>query len=506
MRIRHFRDACSGPVLHVRLRLARGCARRWHLVLAQRILDQGHTVSVQWSDSGGPLPRSLALLTWVEQSIYSSNARGQADYSAGIAYSAFASFNAESEPDVIVNLTGKPGDSGTGDELVPVFGEAWNERGIVAALVENRSPVVGWARMPDGAVLSTGTAAIAAPHILSQCLSQALALTVDLFARALARRSSHGASCTALGPRLITSVQSPSLVAHGVRSLTNRLTGRINALLGGAAGQWNIAWRAARTGRGIVETGQLDLEGFRWLARDPARYFADPFPVGNKDRTFLFCEEFPYALGYGILSVFEIGDDGTVSPPRPVLDPGYHVSYPCIFEHDGIFWMIPETAAGRTLDLYRAEDFPDRWVLHATLAAGCSFADATFFRHDGRCWIAATVPAEGQSDRDTLSLFYADRPEGEWFAHPGNPVVADVASARSAGWLVPCADGLRRPAQDCTGGYGWGLTIARIDRLTTEDYAETVVARLKPPAEIRARGLHTVNSGGGIETIDAIVP
>lgn len=505
MRIRHFRKANREPVLHIRLRLVRGNTRRWHLVLAQRIIDEGHAVSIQWSEGGRPLPHSLDLLKWVEQTLYSSSARGPADYSVRIADAAFSAFNAAPPPDVTVNLTGEPGRNGTGEELVPVFGEAWDERGIIAALVEDRSPVVGWARLPEGVLVSAGVAAITAPHILSQCLSQALALTVDLFARALARRQVRGAGAVALGPRLAPVAQSPGLVAHGARALADRLTGRVNALLG-AGGQWNIAWRTIRPGSGIVETGRLDLDGFRWLARDPLRYFADPFPVGFQGRTFLFCEEFPYALGHGILSVFEIGADGTVGPARAVLDPGYHVSYPCIFEHEGAFWMIPETAAGRTLDLYRAEAFPDRWVRHATLATGCSFADATFFRHDGRCWIAATVPAEGQSDRDTLSLFYADHPEGEWFAHPGNPVVADVASARPAGWLVPCADGLRRPAQDCTGGYGWGLTIARIDRLTTEDYAETVVARLQPPAAIRARGLHTVNAGGGIETIDAIVP
>ena len=41
--------------------------------------------------------------------------------------------------------------------------------------------------------------------------------------------------------------------------------------------------------------------------------------------------------------------------------------------------MMPESGGNRTLDLYRAQHFPDRWKLDRTLIADPELADATPF-------------------------------------------------------------------------------------------------------------------------------
>jgi hypothetical protein len=66
-----------------------------------------------------------------------------------------------------------------------------------------------------------------------------------------------------------------------------------------------------------------------------------------------------------------------------------------------------------------------------------------------------------------------------------------------------------RIAQDCRGGYGAGVTLARVDRLDLEGYAQTPLARIGPPPAWNARGLHTIDSGAGYKVIDcfsAVVP
>ena len=39
--------------------------------------------------------------------------------------------------------------------------------------------------------------------------------------------------------------------------------------------------------------------------------------------------------------------------------------------------MMPESGQNRTLELYRAERFPDRWTLDRVLISGAEIGDAT---------------------------------------------------------------------------------------------------------------------------------
>ena len=60
---------------------------------------------------------------------------------------------------------------------------------------------------------------------------------------------------------------------------------------------------------------------------------------------------------------------------------------------------------------------------------------------------------------------------------------------------------LWRVAQDCRLRYGDALALCRIDALTHEKFAQTVVTRLGPP-DNKATGIHTLNRAAGIEAID----
>ena len=235
---------------------------------------------------------------------------------------------------------------------------------------------------------------------------------------------------------------------------------------------------------------------------DARRYFADPFVFRRDGVAHVFCEEFPYATGKGVISTFTIGRDGAVGKPRVVLERPYHLSYPMVFERDGAVFMIPESSASGAIELYRATRFPDAWELDAVLVEGVSAADATLIERGGHLWLFASIAEVGMSSWDALGLFHAPRLAGPWTAHPANPVLIDAATARPAGMMFARDGALMRPAQDCTGGYGSALTLCRVDRLDPEGYAQTFVARLVAQPSWRAEGVHTLNAAGGLEVVD----
>ncbi|TIP76798.1 MAG: hypothetical protein E5X58_45090, partial [Mesorhizobium sp.] len=108
--------------------------------------------------------------------------------------------------------------------------------------------------------------------------------------------------------------------------------------------------------------------------------------------------------GRGVISVAELGDDGSFGVPRVVLEETHHLSYPQVFAHAGEIFMIPESAAARELVLYRAAQFPDRWVRDTVLLTDKDFNDATLLESAGRFWLLGTERFGYGSASDTMAV------------------------------------------------------------------------------------------------------
>ena len=71
--------------------------------------------------------------------------------------------------------------------------------------------------------------------------------------------------------------------------------------------------------------------------------------------------KFPFEKVVRKVPLIEIGADGRWSTPVRVLERDHHLSYPFLFEHEGVLYMVPETAQAGTVELYRCTEFPLRW-------------------------------------------------------------------------------------------------------------------------------------------------
>ena len=103
---------------------------------------------------------------------------------------------------------------------------------------------------------------------------------------------------------------------------------------------------------------------------------------------------------------------------------------------------------------------------------------------------------------DALHLWSALDFRGPWTAHPKNPVLIDIASARPAGRLIEQDGSLFRPVQDCRRGYGAALGLARVVRLDDDGFEQTVDTVLRAGREWPGRRLHSLTSAGGLAFID----
>lgn len=253
-----------------------------------------------------------------------------------------------------------------------------------------------------------------------------------------------------------------------------------------------------------VESTPLD----DWRAIEPPtdRIWADPHLCRRDGETHLFFEELMHGEPHAHVCTARIDDHGAlIETPRLALKEPFHLSYPCVFEHAGEHWMLPETAARRAVSLYRATRFPDRWELALDILTDVDLADSTLHRHDGRWWLFTNRFTHRVVDeRDELLIYFADALEGPWTPHALNPVVTGVDRARMAGPLFEDGGHRYRPNQYGAVRYGHGINLARIDELTPALYRETPVHRLLPGPASRWLGCHSLASAGGLGVIDRV--
>lgn len=255
----------------------------------------------------------------------------------------------------------------------------------------------------------------------------------------------------------------------------------------------------------LGDDGWGSLWRYRSIHPPKDRFWADPFPVYRDGKYYLFIEEFLFDRRQGHIALLEMDEEGNYGEPVPVLERPYHLSYPFVFQFEGEYYMVPESAANRSVDLYRCVEFPHRWEHRRTLLKGVSAVDATLHRQDGRWWMFVSIAEnEGASSCDELFLFHSDDLlQGEWIPHPENPVVSDVRRARPAGRIFRHAGRLYRPSQNCAGRYGHGFQINEILRLDETGYEERPTATAAPDWRPGLLATHTFNRAGRLTVIDA---
>lgn len=241
--------------------------------------------------------------------------------------------------------------------------------------------------------------------------------------------------------------------------------------------------------------------GFRpqvsWMPRpEGLRFVADPFGFAAGDALTLLMEEFDYRRYQGYITAVEFRD-GKFSTPRVAIDERVHMSYPFPLFHHGERYCIPESRRSREVAVYRYGN--GAWERVRTIIRDFAALDSTVIQHEGRWWLFCTDTFDYPEAK--LYIWFADDLLGEWQPHPLNPVKCDVRSSRPGGTPFWHQGRLYRPAQDSSRSYGGGLTINRVLRLTTEDFAEEPVVSIAPlPA--RPHGIHTLSAAGEYTLVD----
>lgn len=195
-------------------------------------------------------------------------------------------------------------------------------------------------------------------------------------------------------------------------------------------------------------------------------FVADPFLVRHDQEWFLFFELFNAQRGKGEIGVAHSTDLCTWKYRGVVLSEESHLSYPHVFQHNGHYFMIPESKQAGDVRLYVATSFPYTWKLKEVLVKE-ELVDTTALYRNKRWWLFANRSPY------SLAIFSSPRLTGPFREHPTSPLfVDDPARARPAGAIV-LLDGLPiRFVQDNREGYGKRVRAVKVLSMDLTSYHE----------------------------------
>ena len=406
--------------------------------------------------------------------------------------------DAEADFDLVIDLTTQAPTLPRGALVVrPLYDGAASELAAVAALLAGAAPTLALQDASTGALVAEGLPSLEIAQGLTGGLEAVFSRVITLVEQVLLSPLRRGGRPALSGrPR----PEAAATAAFLARSVGVDCVRRLYHLLCHSP-HWRIGWRF-HDGPGVLETGALSGPGWNDLFASGSGFAADPFPIEWNGESYIFYERLDYAANKGAIFAQRLDAGGARGEPVLALEEPWHLSYPFLIEQDGALYMIPEASASNAVSIYRCLEFPSKWECEGPLISGVEAADATVFSHGGRLWMTSVVRDGVGGYSDTLAIHHADRLMGPWREHARRPALVDSRLARPAGAVVRRDGALWRPVQDCSIGYGKRLILARIDKLDSEAFEQTVVSELAPGAHWPGTRLHTLNRWGRLECID----
>ncbi len=226
---------------------------------------------------------------------------------------------------------------------------------------------------------------------------------------------------------------------------------------------------------------------------------ADPFIIRVDDSIYVFCEYCTNGSDKGTIAVGEY-KNGVISKMRIIIEQGYHMSYPCVFKYGSDFFMIPETADNKTIELYRAKIFPYEWELAKILKENVRCVDPTVFTNNDEIFVIASMLS---GKKNKICIFQLDM---EYNSLTLSDEFDDDGTGRPAGSIIFIDKKLFRPAQVSTRKYGESIAFKEIISVRNT-YHEKTIAKLQGrnilvKGEQKVDRIHTFNRIGNVEIMD----
>ena len=258
-------------------------------------------------------------------------------------------------------------------------------------------------------------------------------------------------------------------------------------------GTWSIGYR---------DIENMPEKKYELVQVPEGQWAADPFIYEYAGEHYLFVEQYNIKENRAGIGYFHFENGVPVYKGLIITQP-YHMSYPCVFEFAGVHYMIPESSANGTIDLYKAKRFPDKWVHEKTLLSGVKYVDSTVYRKQNEYTLLSYTK---RNNAWQLVIFDLDMEKRELVQQ--SSVEFSRNTGRPAGLFFKQNGKIIRPSQDCSERYGKSLLLNEVLDDNSKTYSEREFGKLQSndiSIPVKHERIHTINSDSKYEVVDVFV-
>lgn len=252
-------------------------------------------------------------------------------------------------------------------------------------------------------------------------------------------------------------------------------------------GEWYVAFRT-------VEENKWEI-----AAAPKGQWCADPFVFQDGNDHYIFVEQYRKDKDKGCIGYYKF-EKGIPVNKGIIIENSYHMSYPDVFKYKDQYYMIPESSANNTVDLYIADSFPNKWHKEKTLIDDGKYVDSTVFQDKNGIYLISYTMTNGYD----IHVFSLDMIKKELTEISHKHYDKNVA--RPGGRLFLEDGKLIRPAQDCSKKYGESLILYTVDDLNRNglfvEHENTKMSISNFPINIKAERVHQISCDSLYEVID----
>ena len=150
-----------------------------------------------------------------------------------------------------------------------------------------------------------------------------------------------------------------------------------------------------------------------------------------------------------------------------------------------------------------------KWEFEKVLIKNVCAGDTNIFYHNEKWWLFTNIDSSdlskyvGDEHDSELHIYYADNLHSEWKRHKDNPVIFDSNYARNGGKILNQDNILYRVYQTHDfETYGKGFGVAKITKLTTEDFEEVKLFQVEPNFYKDITGTHHFSFENNLAVFD----
>ena len=291
-----------------------------------------------------------------------------------------------------------------------------------------------------------------------------------------------------LGITLILSVLCIGIVFF-VLLLTKQMT--LPFLYNSKGGQnWTLGYITSASPLDIDYDSIIWIENKRFNSIAPC-IMADPFVIEKDSTLYMFYEEMSGKRNstHGNICVLESRNGISWQRLGYALEAKFHLSWPYVFMHNNEYYMLPEKGATHELALYKATDFPMKWIKEKVLFSNISYTDPIIYFEDSISYLFIEINKQ-------LCLYYSnDLLSDNWKEHPMSPI-SEPPYSRLAGEVKKIDDKLYLFAQESLDSYGTGVHAFEITAIDTTTFTmEKILEPIlwKYGDSYSKDGMHTLN-------------